>query len=143
MPEPKAEAKPSTSEPIGVSAIVRLKTGFHVHLAGTLAIVVDQAPNGRDRYKVMVPGDPVSFAPHVSDLEVVQGVDPDGWWKRPRKDRYSEGVAAGRAQAAADIREYGERLRVSSWNPHTGVALGAIVDEAARIAEGAVPKGDA
>ena len=39
--------------------------------------------------------------------------------------------AAGRAQAPSDVRGYAESLRSTSWNPHTGVALGAVVDAAA------------
>ncbi len=67
---------------IGVSTIVRLRRPHLDHPAGTVAMVIAQAPNGRNRYMVMVPGDPLSFCPLVADLEVVRGVDPQSWWRK-------------------------------------------------------------
>lgn len=73
------------SEPIGVSAVVRLKRQVLTHPAGTIALVIGQAPEGRNRYEVMVPGDPYSFYPRAEHMEVVQGIDREGWWRRLRK----------------------------------------------------------
>lgn len=117
-----------TTPPIGVSVVVRLKAAHHDYPAGTYALVIDQAPNGRDRYRVMIPGDPLTFTPHVSDLDVVQGVDPQSWWRSSKVDRF----AAGRAQAATDA-----RLMAQGW-----LAL-AKLDEHADRATGPLRSSDA
>lgn len=99
MPDIPTEAL--EAGPIGVSAVVRLKRAWQDYPAGTYALVTGQAANGRDRYQVMIPGDPFPFTPHVSDLEVVQGVE--GWWRRSKSPAFDAGVAAGLRRGAAHI----------------------------------------
>lgn len=74
--------QPPFTESIGVSAIVRLRATSALHEAGQVGMVVDQRPAGAHRYKVMFPGSPYPIWPHVEELEVLQGIDLNGWWKR-------------------------------------------------------------
>jgi len=64
------------------SGIVRLKRDAFFHCPGEVGMVVDQASNGRHRYKVMFPGAPFALSLAASDLELVQGIRPerDPWW---------------------------------------------------------------
>ncbi|MCW6008717.1 hypothetical protein K1W54_29850 [Micromonospora sp. CPCC 205371] len=47
----------------------------------------------------------------------------------------AELVAAGRAQAAADIRAYADKIQGEWPSPLTGVTLAAVADQCAKIAE--------
>lgn len=68
---------------IGVSAIVKLlRSPFGEGVvAGRVGMVVGQAPGGRERYQVMVPGDPFTYSFPAVDLEVLQGVELETWWR--------------------------------------------------------------
>lgn len=63
------------SASVGVSAIVRCRDG-------DVGMVVDQRPAGAHRYKVLFPGEPIPVYYRAEDLEVLQGIDLDGWWQR-------------------------------------------------------------
>lgn len=68
---------------LGVSATVRLRREVSHHPVGTVAMIIGQAPNGRHRYSVMVPGDPFAYSVAASDLELVRGVSLDRTLRSP------------------------------------------------------------
>ena len=70
------------SHTLGVSAVVRFKREIFQHPIGTVALVIRQASNGSNRYSVMVPGDPLPYSAAYKDLELVQGIDRQCWWKQ-------------------------------------------------------------
>lgn len=74
---------------LGVSSIVRFRRQFLDFPSGTMAMVTAQAPAGRSRCHVMVPGRALTYSPLVSDLEVVQGHELD-WWKRKTRPELHE-----------------------------------------------------
>lgn len=79
----EADPERTPSPPLGVSCIVRISDDMSSpDLAGRLGMVIGQAANGPNRYSVMVPGDPFTYSLSASSLDVVQGVDLDGWWRR-------------------------------------------------------------
>lgn len=69
---------------LGVSSIVRLRVQVLDFPPGTMAMVIAQAPAGRNRCTIMIPGRSCPITPLISDLEVVQGHELD-WWKRKTK----------------------------------------------------------
>ncbi len=76
--------------PIGVSCIVRARPRHDEpswHQAGKVGMVIGQARNGRDRYSIMFPGDTFAYSLAAADLEVLQGVDPEAWWRRPVSEK--------------------------------------------------------
>lgn len=70
------------SGPIGVSAVVRLRTPVRSHPAGTHALSIGQAPNSRHRYQAMAPGEPLPVSPLAIELEVAPGVTTAEWWRQ-------------------------------------------------------------
>jgi hypothetical protein len=70
---------------LGVSAIVRIThhdANKGLIPAGTIGMIVDQRPGTRHRYAVMIPGDPLATWYPAERLELVQGIDPQTWWRR-------------------------------------------------------------
>lgn len=70
---------------LGVSAIVRLRRRVADHPEGETGMITRQSRAGRDRYEVMLPGDPMPLHLRPSDLELVQGIEraeTGWWWKR-------------------------------------------------------------
>lgn len=69
------------TDSLGVSAIVRVLRPDSI-ADGDVGMVIDQRPSGGHRYAVMVPGCPLPIWYRADDLEVLQGIDTEGWWQR-------------------------------------------------------------
>lgn len=69
------------TDSLGVSAIVRILRPGSI-AEGDIGMVFEQRPAGAHRYGVLVPGCPLPIWYRAEDLEVLQGIDTEGWWHR-------------------------------------------------------------
>ena len=69
------------TDTLGVSAIVRVRRADSI-ADGDVGIVFEQRPSGAHRYGVIFPGCPLPAWYRPEDLEVLQGIDTEGWWHR-------------------------------------------------------------
>jgi hypothetical protein len=76
------EVRVEWSPTIGVSAIVVLRERRDDYAVGTVGMVINQRPDSRYRYQVMIPGDPMAQWFPAEQLRLVQGVEQQTWWHR-------------------------------------------------------------
>jgi hypothetical protein len=69
------------TDTLGVSSIVRIVRTDSI-ADGDIGMVFEQRPAGAHRYGVLFPGCPLPIWYRAEDLEVMQGVDLEGWWRR-------------------------------------------------------------
>ncbi len=74
--DPEGEALTGT---LGVSAVVRTLHELFGHPAGTLGLVIGQASNGPDRYRVMIPGNPHEYSLVAGRVPNPDPPDPAEW----------------------------------------------------------------
>lgn len=82
LASPTTGPAPALATPLGVGALVRVDHDLLNHPIGDIGMVIGQAKNGPNRYSVMFPGDSYPFSLAAKDLEVVQGLTPQSWWKK-------------------------------------------------------------
>ena len=116
--DPEGEALTST---LGVSAVVRTLHELFGHPAGTLGLVIGQASNGPDRYRVMIPGNPHEYSLRGRDVEVVQGIER--WYQRWSRERYWRELAGMLTTEVEHLRE------VAAHGQTLAVEVGALREE--------------
>lgn len=116
---------PHDQAPLGVGVVVRTNREISIgpKIAGEVGIIIGQARNGPNRYKVLFPGDPFAYSLAAKDMTVVRGLDRQAWWKKPSAlpvPGDTSDTTGGEIRCTPGSALTGERVRVHCWTEADG-----------------------